>query len=100
MHPKNPGLLHVENQTEAPSLAVAFRGYLVEPPIHSYSPSDNILHYWKTSTILSQHNGVFSAACIRGSGKVLELVCDAFGMAPLYYRALDDAIMLLRTPDI
>ncbi len=99
MHPKNPGLLHVENQTlEAPSLAVAFRGYLVEPPIHSYSPSDNILHYWKTSTILSQHNGVFSAACIRGSGKVLELVCDAFGMAPLYYRALDDAIMFATNP--
>jgi hypothetical protein len=87
LHQGSPGLIHSEQRASEDTLqAVAFRGYMVDPPIHSYSPSQEIFTYWKQRTHSTQPNGVFSAACIRNSGRTLELVADAFGMDPLYYR--------------
>ena len=63
--------------------AVAFRGYLLEPPIHSWSPPDDILNYWSKEH--HRHNGVFAAVRILPMGEI-ELIGDAFGIAPLYYR--------------
>ena len=91
-------IIHAERDSSGDcSDAVAFKGYVLDPPIHSYSLSKDILNYWLHTTS-SEHNGVFSAACIKGSGKTLELINDAFGMAPLYYRSLGELILFATNP--
>ncbi|MDA1177995.1 MAG: asparagine synthase-related protein, partial [Planctomycetota bacterium] len=70
---------------------LAFRGYVVDPPTTSWSSSDAILDYWRQPPNRS-HNGVFAAVRVCRDERSLELVCDALGIAPLYYRKLGDAV--------
>lgn len=100
LHLHRPGLIHAQY---APSGhltdTVAFRGYILVPPIHSYSSSRAILSYWLSDNSCNyEHNGIFSAACIQNSGHTLTLIADAFGMAPLYYRTLGEAILFATNP--
>lgn len=83
-------LVHVcrtANSTDSRAMieAVAFRGYLLTPPIHSWSPPDDIIRYWSHDN--EQHNGVFAAVKILRDGQI-ELIDDALGIASLYYRSL------------
>lgn len=100
LHADRPGLIHAHADADSQfTEAVAFRGYILGPQIHSYSSSEAILSYWfSQSWGNSEHNGVFSAACIRDSGRVLHLITDAFGMAPLYYRNLGGGIVFSTNP--
>ena len=77
--------------------AVAFRGYLLEPPFHTWSPSRIILDYWLDLTE-RVHNGIFSVARILNRGKSLELITDAFGISPLYYRKVGDGVAFSTNP--
>ncbi len=96
-HSPPAGLVHAQQESEEVTQGVAFRGYLLTPPIHSYSPSREILDYW-AGGMRSEHNGVFSAVCIRESGNLLELITDALGMAPLYYRRWGDLVLFATHP--
>ena len=64
--------------------AIGFRGYLLEPPLHSWSAEDRIVGYWAEKHRC--HNGVFAAVRIVEDGGTIELLTDAFGIAGLYYR--------------
>jgi asparagine synthetase B (glutamine-hydrolysing) len=75
----------------AKAKAVVFRGYLLEPPIQSWSDSALVYGYWAAEAS-RLHNGVFAAVRIEDSR--LELVNDAFGIAPLYYRQLANGVVL------
>jgi hypothetical protein len=77
--------------------AIAFRGYLLEPPLHSYSDSAAIVDYWR-SRAQSQHNGIFSAASVDARTGALALFTDFFGMSPLYWRQLDSGIAFSTNP--
>ncbi len=77
--------------------AMLFRGYILEPPIHSLSKKDDVLTYWNNDTKCI-HNGIFSAACIKNSGKTLELITDAFGIGGLYYRKTGSTIWFSTSP--
>ncbi len=98
VHANEAGLIHEKPDKTG---AVAFRGYILDPPIHSYSPSKEILKYWEQAYLFRhenlpysyEYNGVFSAVCIRDAGKTLELISDAFGIGTLYYRILGDLIL-------
>jgi len=87
------GLVHA---TPEDSGAVAFRGYVL-PGLHSYSPSADILSYWRKDPF-AEHNGVFSAAIIGSDGVTLTLITDVFGMGPLYYRPIGDAVIFSTNP--
>lgn len=91
-HAGAPGLLHPA--PDGPR-ALAFRGYLLDPPIHSYSPSSSLLDYWRPARA-RRHNGVFAAA-LADAGE-LTLVTDFLGMAPLYYRHLAGGIAFATSP--
>jgi hypothetical protein len=73
--------------------AVAFRGYLLDPPLHSWSASPAALRYW-SGDLDRRHNGVFAAVCIDTTGERLEFVTDAFGISPLYWRRESDGLVL------
>jgi hypothetical protein len=73
-------------------LALAFRGYVVDPPLHSYSPGDRLIRYWMGDW-RRRHNGVFSAARICGDTGELTLATDLLGFSPLYYAHLAGAII-------
>ncbi len=93
--PAESSLVHVPNAAYSSDAreeveAVAFRGYLLAPPIHSWSPADEILAYWSKGG--DQHNGVFTAVRIFRGGNI-ELIGDAFGIASLYYRELSGALL-------
>jgi hypothetical protein len=92
-HGRGAGLVHA---SERHAGGVAFRGYLLEPPLHSYSPPSNLLEYWD-DRILSEHNGVFSAAVVDASGETLTLLSDVFGMGPIYHAALRGGAVLFAT---
>ncbi|NOX36626.1 MAG: hypothetical protein GXO78_03735 [Calditrichaeota bacterium] len=77
--------------------AVAFRGYLLEPPIHTWSPSPEILNYWMDSRE-KEHNGIFSVVRILNRGARLDLITDAFGVSPLYYRKMDSGVVFSTNP--
>lgn len=94
VHPADTGLVHAH---QGHGHAVAFRGYVVEPALHSYSSGADILHYW-TRPGPREHNGVFSTALIAPGGASLTLITDAFGLGPLYYRRLGDAIAFSTSP--
>lgn len=100
LHADTPGLIHARyDDSDHLSDAVAFRGYMLTPPIHSYSSSHAILSYWLSDNCRNyEYNGIFSVVCIRNSGHTLKLMTDAFGMAPLYYRTLGHAILFSTNP--
>jgi hypothetical protein len=98
LHPNGPGLVHsARDRPGAGAGAAAFNGYLLSPPIHSFSPSREILGFWLGAP-RSEYNGVFSAARIDDSGKHLDLVTDLFGVGPLYYRSLGDLVLFGTNP--
>lgn len=83
------GLAHIYASGQMPEIClpeevVVFRGYVLEPAIHSWSESESIVDYWRNEP--ERHNGVFSAAHIGNKGNDLKLITDAFGIATLYYR--------------
>lgn len=92
------GLVHVSDPSDPAcrSGAVAFSGYLLDPPVHSWSPSVDLLRFWLDDSS-REYNGVFSAARVLDGGRRLELVSDLFGMAPLYYRRSADGLVLFST---
>lgn len=76
--------------------AIAFRGYVLDPPLHSWSGGAPIVRYWSAARSRT-HNGVFTAALIESHGKRLRLVTDAWGVSPLYWRRLADGLVLFAT---
>lgn len=70
---------------------VAFRGYVLDPPIHSWSASTDILNYW--SSARCRHNGVFATVIIGDRGEHLAFITDAFGVASLYYREFEGGVI-------
>lgn len=78
--------------------ALAFRGYVVEPPLHQYSAPVDLWSFW-------QHgggrypNGVFATALIEGAANRLTLRTDAFGFSPLYFRVHGDLVLFGTKPD-
>lgn len=70
---------------------VAFRGYLLDPFIHSWSESELIINYWCQNH--HHYNGVFVAICITEDGRELKFISDAFGLAPFYYREFAGGII-------
>ncbi|HKE95980.1 MAG TPA: asparagine synthase-related protein [Povalibacter sp.] len=87
------GLVHAAPDR---SCGVAFRGYVCDPALHSYSPGDSLLRYWTGAA--GEHNGVFSAAVIGEQGTTLTLVTDVLGFAPLYYRHFCGALIFSTNP--
>lgn len=79
------------------SWALAFRGYVCEPALHSYSPSEALRAYWGDER-RREHNGVFAAASVTANGAVLRLVADALGFGPLYYRRAGGGILFATNP--
>jgi hypothetical protein len=77
--------------------ALLFRGYILEPPIHSLSEKDKILDYWRKG-FNRRHNGIFSTVGINNNGKTLKMITDAFGISPLYYRKLGKAVVFASSP--
>jgi hypothetical protein len=77
--------------------ALAFRGYVVDPPVHSWSSRADVLRYW-TLHCDRTHNGVFATARVDAGGDALELLTDAFGIAPLYWRPFGDAVLFATNP--
>jgi hypothetical protein len=88
-----PSLVHRDEVRDADALA--FRGYVLDPPLHSWSQPEPLLNYWRSPRTL--HNGVFAAARIADSGRHICLVTDAFGMSPLYWRRLPIGLVLFST---
>jgi hypothetical protein len=76
---------------------VAFRGYVVDPPTHSYSPPPSVLNYW-TDSKRASHNGVFSVAIIDDTRRSITLMTDVFGMGPLYYRVWNSSLLFASNP--
>ena len=73
---------------------LAFRGYVVEPPVHCWSGTGHVYDYWQKD-LFRQHNGIFATA--RMLPDRLELITDAFGISPLYYRLLENGTVLFAT---
>lgn len=92
------GLLFASNDPIDPAPALlAFRGYLSEAGIHSYSNKKAVQKYW-SDDLVKRHNGIFSAAVIDSDGASLSLITDIFGVGPLYYRKIGSAIFFSSTP--
>ena len=70
---------------------VVFRGYILEPAIHTWSQSEDILNYWQQKHYC--HNGVFATVMVGDGGNELKLITDAFGIATLYYREFSGGIL-------
>ncbi len=76
---------------------IAFRGYVLDPPIHSYSTPLAIQAYWIEHR-RSVHNGVFSVAIIDDSKSTITLMTDVLGMGPLYYRVWNETLLFSSNP--
>lgn len=87
-------LIHHGTQTD---LVVAFRGYIVNANLHSFSSSESIVSYWSQG-LGRRHNGVFSTAILDNGGQSLTLITDPFGFGPLYYRTCAGAILFSINP--
>lgn len=81
-----------ESKSESHSLAVAFRGYLSNPSLPHWAPTEDIINYWQTFQNSKRHNGVYSAAIVEQAPRRLTLISDAFGLAPFYYRCVGDSV--------
>jgi hypothetical protein len=89
-----PSLIHADPLRN--NEAVAFRGYVLSPPLHSWSPARQLLDYWE-GDLERRHNGVFATARIADGGSSLRIATDAFGVAPLYWRQLRGGLVLFST---
>ena len=89
LHPGGASLVHAPVDDGG---GVAFRGYVLGSNLHSCSASERILRYWQRDA-LAEHNGVYSAAVISPNGETLVLSADLFGMSPVYWARIGDAII-------
>lgn len=80
-------------------IAVAFVGYVVDPPLHQRSPSPAITDYWRQRRERCV-NGHFCAAVIDPRSESLTLRTDAFGFMPLYYRVTFGAVLFATSADL
>lgn len=95
-HSTSNGLVHglpcqsqgTDNRTRE---VIAFRGYILDPPIHSWSSSTDIFNYW--SSARSRHNGVFATVIISARGDQIAFITDAFGVASVYYREFEGGLI-------
>jgi hypothetical protein len=94
VHPDGAGLVHARADGGG---AIAFRGYVLGANVHSYSDSTRLLDFWLRDP-LGEHNGVYSAAVIGAGGETLVLCADMFGMSPVYYASVGDAIIFATNP--
>ena len=92
-HEGAPGLVHRSGE----SGGLAFRGYVVDPPVHSWSPESEVAGLWD-DVLCGRPNGVFAAARVSGAVPSLRLITDAFGMGSVYWRRLDDVILFATNP--
>lgn len=93
-----PGTGQRVHHDAASDTAVAFDGYVVDPPLHQGSPAAAITAFW-AARHRTRVNGNFAAAVIDGAAGELSLRTDAFGFAPLYYRVLDGAVLFATHAD-
>ncbi|MEX1081163.1 MAG: hypothetical protein WEC99_04005 [Halofilum sp. (in: g-proteobacteria)] len=87
--------IHVDRSQDR---ALAFRGYVVDPPLHQFSVPDELWRYWGSGGG-DRPNGVFAMALVEGSANRLTLKTDAFGFSPLYYRITGDFVLFGTKPD-
>jgi hypothetical protein len=92
-HGRVAGLVHASGRHAG---GVAFRGYLLDPALHSYSRPESVVAYWEARP-LAEHDGVFSAAVVDATGGTLTLLADLFGMSPVYYAQLDGGAVAFAT---
>lgn len=92
-----PGLVH-QAQTGQDTVAFGFKGYLLDDTLHQWSPASHLEQYWTKGVLGRRHNGVFAAAVISAAGQQLELLTDAFGVSPLYYRQHGDVVLFSTSP--
>lgn len=74
---------------------LAFRGYQVDVPTHSWSGTKRIDDACADG-MGNRPNGVFAFA--RVTDDALQLQSDAFGMSPFYYRRVDDVVLFATKP--
>lgn len=93
--PLHEPALSLLSVTSDAQLAVAFRGYVLAPPVHSYSLRADVLGYWQKHGSI-EHNGVFSTAI--ASVDSLQLATDYLGLGPLYYRWFKGGVAFSTNP--
>ncbi len=93
IHENRPSLI----DRDGPAGAFAFRGYLLEPPVHSYSPKGELLRNLPDPKRTSI-NGLFAVARVSGKGDSLTLMTDYLGIANLYFRRVGDGIAFATNP--
>lgn len=82
-----------ESKNESHPIAIAFRGYLSDPSLPHWAPTEEIINYWQIHRNSRRHNGVYAAAIVEHASRRLTLISDAFGLAPFYYRCVGDAVL-------
>jgi asparagine synthetase B (glutamine-hydrolysing) len=76
---------------------VAFRGYLLEPAVHGWCDSSDVLDAsWDRPP--DPPNGAFAAARLDDRTGELELETDALGMGALFYRTWGRAVLFATGP--
>lgn len=85
------GLVHAFDSDPEALCGLAFRGYLLTPPIHMWCDSAEIWRYWRHPD--ATHNGIFAAVRISRGGRRAELISDALGISPLYYRVWNGVLL-------
>jgi hypothetical protein len=88
---------HRENRLVEPSRtvekqAILFRGYLLDPPLSSFSAPERIEAYWD-GPLARRHNGIFVSILLGTPKSGLAIVGDAFGVMPLYLREIGDVTL-------
>jgi len=79
--------LLVESSDLSNEPAILFRGYILDPPITSFSSPIQIREYWK-KPLFRRHNGVFVTVLLGAPTAGIAIVGDAFGVMPIYLREI------------
>lgn len=93
-----PGAGERVHYDRASGVAVAFDGYVVDPPLHQRSAPRTITSFWGAQRN-ARVNGHFAAAVVDETSGDLALRTDAFGFAALYYRVVGDVVLFGTCPD-
>ncbi|MCK6460263.1 MAG: hypothetical protein L6Q95_10275 [Planctomycetes bacterium] len=76
---------------------IAFRGYIVEPAVHGWCDSGDVLAAWWDRPP-DPPNGTFSVARLDDRAGELELVVDTLGIGSLFYRIWGRAVLFATSP--